>query len=220
MKKILLVLILLVNYPAISYAQTPENVSTNQVMSKEDADKLREQLAQLSKAMGNNSTEKSSESPKKEPESKNSIGDVANKALDMFGSAVASISANLSKIAPQVWRIMILQQYAKALEDIIVYFGLLVSSIILTLILRKKWLYKPVPISSKTAEEEKEITEIKQINGFIFAFRSVIPVLLICLFSILFFVNLSSSIAMIINPEYYAIKDILTLVLPQKQMDE
>lgn len=188
--------------PAFAYAQTSPatsgSVSPSQVMSPEDMQKMRDQLADLSKAMGNPSPAATASA--KPPET-NNMATVADKALDMVGNAVATLSNSLSKIAPQVWRIMIIQQYAKAVDGIITPTLMLVLLGIVTAVLKKN-ISAPLPWDQHWGDDDWAA----------FWFRTIIPVCFLCIFGIWFVVDLGDSIKLLINPEYYAIKDILMML--------
>ena len=206
MKRLLVLFILLfgIYTPALTYAQTSpatsNSVSPSQVMSPEDMQKMREQLAALSKAMGNPDPT-STAAPSSKPSETNNMAKVADKALDMVGNAVATLSNSLSKIAPQVWRIMIIQQYAKAVDSIIVPTLLLILLCVLTVIVRKNF---PAP---PAWDDHWDGTE-----WGMFWIRTVIPIILLCILGCVLVGCLSESVKLLINPEYYAIKDILMML--------
>lgn len=125
----------------------------------------------------------------------------------MLGGTVATLASNLQKIAPYVWKVMIKQQYAKAINGIIVPLGLLLSTIVFTLVMRKLWDPKSILIEKALYSSSKGDAEIAK-----YVFRSVVPACLIVGLSVWLFIDLGDSIKLLINPEYYAIKDILQLV--------
>ena len=208
MKNLLIVLLMVFGLfiPTYSYAQVSPtgSVTPSQVMSPEDMMKMREQLAALSKAMGNpvpSATNAPVPADSAKPINDHNISDVANKALDMMGTAVATLSSSISKIAPHVWVIMIRQQYAKAVDNVLVPFFLLIASIIYTVIIRKK-----LPPADSWDQDWDES------DAFRFIFRGVIPTTILGACTIWFVSDLGDSIKLLINPEYYAIKDILLML--------
>lgn len=207
MKRFLISLIMIAGLlmPTFAYAQTSpatsSSVSPSQVMSPEDMAKMREQLAELSKAMGNPLPAPATSAKTESDKPVKSIGDVADKALDMMGQAVATLSNSLSKIAPHVWRIMIVQQYAKAIDDILTPVMLLVLLSVVTIVIRKN-VSSPPPSNERWDDSDWGA----------FWFRTIIPVALMCIFGIWFVADLGDSIKLLINPEYYAIKDILLML--------
>lgn len=216
MKKLLtlLVLLLSIGVPVTSYAQAASgSVAPSQVMAPDDMAKLKAQIDQLSKAMGNTPPVTSATPPTPAPTTSaapvenKTMATVADKALDMVGGAVATLSSNLQKVAPYVWRIMIKQQYAKAVNGIIVPLGLLFATVVFTLVMRKLWDPKAILIEEAVSSHNKGDVEIAK-----YIFRSVVPGALIAIFTLWFFIDLGDSIKLLINPEYYAIKDILQMV--------
>jgi hypothetical protein len=130
------------------------------------------------------------------------IGDVGDKALDMVGKAVASISATLEKVAPHVWKIMIKQQYAKAIGGLIVPWGLLFLVLLYWQVIRKAW---------KTDSIEDDSGEYWARMWFV----RIIPGIAGFIITIVALVALSNSIMILVNPEYYAVKDIISMLLGQ-----
>ncbi len=175
--------------------------STTSALSQEDAAKAKAQLEALAKAFGVESV--ATTTTKTAPvEEHKTIGDVGDKALDMIGSAVASISETLEKIAPNVWRIMINQQYAKAIGGLIVPWGLLLLILLYWKIIRKAW-------SPEGIEDDSEDFWVRT------WIVKIIPCILGFILAIWGCVRLSDSIMFLINPEYYAIRDLITMLLGQ-----
>jgi hypothetical protein len=130
------------------------------------------------------------------------IGDVGDKALDMVGKAVASISATLEKVAPHVWKIMIKQQYAKAVGGLIVPWGLLFLLLPYWQIIRKAW--KTDHIKDDSDEYWARLWLVRIIPGGAGFIITIVAL-----------VALSNSIMLLVNPEYYAVKDLITMLLGQ-----
>lgn len=218
MRNVLVVLSLMLGLmvPSLAHAQSdpaPSSsaVTPNQVMSGDDIAKLREQMNAISKALGNASPPAPADSskPAAPPKSMSEVaskavdmmGSGANKVVDMIGSAVGTLSTNLSKIAPQVWRIMIIQQYAKAANELIVPILLLVLTGVVAIVLRKN--FPPPPAWTE------RWTDADSLRLWL---RTIIPTLFLCWFGVWFVVGMSEAVRYLINPEYYAIKDILMLI--------
>lgn len=181
-----------------SFAQEP----TKAPVSVEDVRQLGEQVRALKSIVA----DEPKPEPKPEPkvESK-TMGDVADKALDMLGSAVGTVAETLKKIGPEVWRIMIIQQYANAARMLAGPLFALIASVVIYFSLRKA----TTPISrdrEKNVEEDSDdMKNFKRVMRFI---TYVVP----CICALIFAIQLSNGIAMIINPEYYALKDLLGLM--------
>jgi hypothetical protein len=212
---IILALMIGISIPVISYADTAPSASVNQTITPEDAAKMREQIVALSKALGNPEPTKPAASATPAPSASatpttaaevaskaiDMMGSGANKVVDMIGNAVGTLSANLAKIAPEVWRIMIMQQYAKAANVIVVPILLLILTGAVTIVLRKN--FPPPPPWEKDWDQG---------DCFRLWVRTIIPTIFMCWFGCWFVSGVSDGIRYLINPEFYAIKDILMLI--------
>lgn len=167
---------------------------------------MREQLQALAEAMGvevtpkpasQNAGKTAADAPKKD------MAEVADKALDLVNGLVASVSETLQRVAPEVWRIMIRQQYAKAIADLIVPWSLLMLAIVYYVILKKKWVGETRYTDSETAR---------------LIFAKIVPMAGGVIFGIWGVVALSNSIKYLINPEYYAVRDMLLMLLSPGQV--
>lgn len=193
MKSIIIALSLFLTIPAMA-ANNPDGGTSP--ISVEDAGKIRDGVKAIGQAFGVTPAQVAqqvTQAPQK------SMADVADKALGMFGGLVANVSNMLKNVAPYVWKIMIRQQYAKAIADIILPLMLLFLTIIYFFITRKMWKF-----SENFSSDEYTAWLI---------FTTIAPII----FGIIFFIwtanNVSESIKYLINPEYYAVKDILTMIL-------
>ena len=63
--------------------------------------------------------------------SRPTMAEVADKAVDIVNRMVVSAVESIQKVAPDVWRIMIKQQYARAAGDLMVPAGLLITVLVL-----------------------------------------------------------------------------------------
>ena len=190
--------------PSIAYSQTPPaSSSATATMSKEDLEKIRQQLDQLSKAMDGAAGAPSTAAPGK------TVGDVADKALGMFSGAIASLSATMQKVAPEVWRIMIRQQHAKAISMISFPLLTLVVVALYSTIINKIW--KRVEYDAKYGVPEERVLQI--------VFSFITPLIVGVIFGMILVYNLSEAIPFLLNPEYYAIKDLLKMILSPGTMN-
>jgi hypothetical protein len=132
--------------------------------------------------------------------------DVADKALDrtlsLLEDSVTSVSDALKKVAPEVWRIMIRQQYAKAAANLIIPWGLFVIGLIAHVLLKKYW-KKP---------------EDKDYDVAWWVFSRAVPVVWMIGLAIIGFVCLADAIQYIVNPQYYALRDLVQLIINKGQM--
>ncbi|MBL7045333.1 MAG: hypothetical protein ISR98_01915 [Parcubacteria group bacterium] len=176
-------------------AKSDEKSIIADVMSKEDEVKLRKQLKQFAGVFG---VESKVEEPPPPVETKKTIADVADKGLEMVEGMVAQLSSTLQKIAPDVWRIMLKQQYVKAVSGVITPWSIVLLVFIFFKILSKKW--NP---TDKDAEECKV--------WFVY----IIPIIASIVFCVLGIIGISNAFRYVINPEFYAIKDLLLVLLGQ-----
>lgn len=108
-------LVLVTNGFSVQTVASPEKTK-EQAITPEDAKKVREEVKKLGEIFGVKAEEKGE---KKEGQKKEvTMASVADKALDLMTQSVATISAAIQKVAPEIWRIMIKQQYAKAIADL------------------------------------------------------------------------------------------------------
>jgi len=178
----------------------PTTSSVNSPLTKEDAAKLKEVLERFGKLDGDEKKNPPPATSSAPPKTDTSMAKVADKALDMLGSTVAAISQNLQKVAPEVWRIMIRQQYAKAVFGILTPTLFFVFFLVGSLILWKKWTKRNW--GGMSGDEA---------CGYAIG-RYCLPLAAIVISAAILFCSLGDSIKLLINPEYYAVKDILTLV--------
>lgn len=213
MKRFLIALsvfLALVISPARAWSQAPapapDKSVASQALNPEDIIKMREQLKVLSQAMGNPMTPPPATSAAK-PEEHKSVGDVADKALGLFTGAIGTLSESLKKIAPEVWRIMIKQQYAEAISQVIVPIGLFVLSLVFYFSFRKK-LSEIYTKGRDINQNSRSSTDMDSwaIGGFAGLYLSII------VSAIVLVIALQASTAQLINPEYYAIKDLVGIV--------
>lgn len=177
----------------------------NKPVSDADAAQARKELENLAVAFGvkkvPGATSSTDTVTPAEKQDHKTLGDVGDKALDMVGKAVASLSATLEKVAPHVWKIMIRQQYAKAISGLVDPWGLLIVVIIYYRIIDKYW-----KLTERSSRDEK---------GFRLVFLDILSVVFGLVFCVWGVSALSDAIKIFINPEYYAIKDIITMLLAQ-----
>jgi hypothetical protein len=181
-----------------------------EVMSKEDEVRLRNELRKFAGAFGIESEVKKEE-PAPIQEEKRTIADVADKALEMTEGLVASLSSTLQKIAPDVWRIMTKQQYVKAISGVVTPWGIFIFIFVYLVVVNKKWKV-PEKNNSKKGEELTD-EEAETIARTILVY--IIPVIVLIGSGIWGIVGMSNALKFVINPEFYAIKDLLLVLLGQ-----
>jgi hypothetical protein len=199
MKNILFILAMLLSVFCISTVSFAD-ASVNAAPQSEEFIKLKEQLQQLQAQVKEHKT----------------AADIADKALGSLSSTVSNIEGVVKQAAPQVWRIMIKQQYNKAIAGLILPFTFLFLCVLFKIIISLSWKkYTPDQI-----KEMIRITKTSDNHGLQIAFRTVIPLILIALSSLTFFGYTASSVQLMINPEYYAIHDTVNLVLHPDKSNE
>ncbi len=139
------------------------------------------------------------------PQQQKSMADVAEKAIDMTAQAVATIASTIQKIAPDIWRIMLKQQYVKGIAGLIVPFGLL----FLLFLYGKRVAPKCFPVPT----EENCIQEDSDEKWTRIWFANILPVGLAFVFGLWGICRLSDCLGYLINPEFYAIQDLLRTIL-------
>jgi len=140
--------------------------------------------------------------------------DVADKALVMLGSAVGNIANKLKEISPEVWRIMVRQQYAKAAATLVYPLSWAFGALFISVILRK-FLWKTTDITARReALKNRVYQDGLDDEQFIHTIvTGVVPLLIVAIALIVTGYHAAEAISWVINPEFYAIRDIFILVL-------
>ncbi len=210
MYKIKFILLTLTLLGSLVFAQekTQKDSTQQRPLTNEEAQDIRNSVKALGTLFGvnqqqTNSQQNNNQGNGNEQNSGKTMADVADKALDYVTKAVTTIAANLEKAAPWVWKVMIRQQYANALSKLIVPWSLFFAVMISGTIIRKKW---------KTGIDESinDESDAKTVNLLV---GRVIPWVLMAIFAIWGFNRLSDSIQLLINPEYYAIRDLINTII-------
>lgn len=187
---------------ASSFAQDAAQSPAKSSINVEDVRQLGEQVKALKAIVSDDPKPESKPEPKAEPaEQSKSMGDVADKALDMLGGAVGTVADTLKKIGPEVWRIMIIQQYANAARSLAGPLFALIASLIVFFAARKSLAIKEDEMGYDHSDWRGFKRVLKGVTWFA-------P----CLCALIVAINLSEAAAMLINPEYYALKDLLGLL--------
>lgn len=187
-------------------------------LSQGEIKQLQEGAATLGKAFGINPDFKKEEKQetKKETDAqqKKTFADVADKSLDLVKNLVISLSQTLEKVAPQIWRVMVKQQYARAIADLSLPWGLFLITVIYTFIIKRIWRWKPeydnMPFTDNDDIPDMPLPTERGVRGF---FTVIIPFIFGFIFAIWGCVVLKNSMLLLINPEYYAIRDLLLMIM-------
>ncbi len=130
-----------------------------------------------------------------------SLGD---RALGEGTRAVLAIAETIDEFDDDIWAIMVRQQYSVAIARLVVPWGLLLASLIVYLRLRsKRWL----PEGDVVTENEKKVAAF---SGFVYG--RFFPLLSVGLFGIIALSATSNSLMQLINPYFYALRDIVGML--------
>lgn len=202
MKKIFSIMIFAVALVTVQAqtAQTP----TKATFTEEEKAAAKKELTKVGEMFGVKAEQpaptKDKDGKEVKPTTEATMAKVADKALDMVGDAVGSIAGMVQKVAPEVWEIMVRQQYANALGMLIGPFLFLLLVGIYTLITKKYW--KKLPEDERS--DEKDARRV---------LTTIIPGILALVFSAILAYRVGDAIPMLINPKYYAVKDLLQMLL-------
>jgi len=115
-----------------------------QALSKEDASALRQDLQALAQAMdvevpvdASQQAAAPATTAPASPPAKKTTADVADRALTMVNDLIVSVSAKMQEIAPMIWDVMVRQQYAKAVGDLVVPLGMFSGCLIYWFVMGK-----------------------------------------------------------------------------------
>ncbi len=216
MKRLSLILAFTLAAGSIS-AQTPQATpESGSAIDHEDAKKIQDGVKKLAKAFDVPATQAATPAPaapvpvaQQNPPQK-SMADVADKALDMFSGVVGQISDALKKVAPEVWRIMIRQQYAKAVGHLITPWGVFILIFLLRLYFRRNWYCSK---RTQPEGEKKEIAMCEDCRAWRAAIMTFAAPLAMLVMGIWGVIAISHTVLYLINPEYYAIRDLLEMIL-------
>ena len=232
MKKTLVLLaifVVLSAIPAFSAESQPQT-TPERALSEEDTAKLRANVRALAEAFGlqppQAQGQQAQQAQRQQQKAEGTtIAKVADKALDMVNSLVASAAVTLNKVAPEVWRIMIRQQYANALSGPLLPFGILVLAGLWCFITKRMWLEPQPPDAppqnASDAEQkmyEAKLSTCKDARTTWLVLTSIIPFIALCVFGTWLVVEMRDSIKILINPEYYAFRDLLNILLRGGQL--
>ena len=141
----------------------------------------------------------------KEDSGNKTFADVLDKGIDLFASYATSMGEIVKKVAPEVWEIMIRQQYAIAIPDILYWLMLPFIFLISPFIHRRLFYGKDskVPILDTASSDESEV------------FRCIVAWVCFIVATLSVFIalhSITSDVAILLNPKYYAIKDMFNLI--------
>lgn len=217
MKNFITLVILCLLFCGSIFAQNNTNTVSLGTSTTTSEEKLKEAKKLLQEAHQQEEAENPSNS-NSSSKSKTNGWDILDKSLDKLTSFTSSLEGVIKSYAPEVWRIMLIQQYAKAIAYPL-FWGLLLIGLGLVY----KALRKFFGIEKGQAIFVDEDCEHNGKNHSYYSthsdaywarawFAAIIPLILCIILSIVFLYSLTESIMVGINPEYYAIKDLIQLV--------
>lgn len=187
-----------------------------QTFSAEEKLKAQEQMKELGKLFGITSPEPVVVEKKEKTDTvaTKTLAEVSDKALDMIGNTIAQIAEQIQKVAPKIWEVMVKQQYAKAIAGLVTPFLVFFITLFAAILTRKSWKLDEVDEKDDIFSKDTIFTE----RGFRAFVTFFIP-LIVCTFAALSFSSsLSDSVLYLINPEYYAVRDLVKLLLAPASM--
>lgn len=189
--------------PAVGNALTQGDIepgetqgsTTAATLSSEERARIQADMHVLARALGVEGA------PLPEPlKTEKTIAEASDRALSLLEKSVSSVAAGVEKVAPQVWRVAIRQQYAKAIAPLIAPFGWFLGLSILALVLYRKghawfhskdaWNESPGPLAALLG-----LGALMIIPGGVLLDR------------------LTDSALYLINPEWYALADLIRVLL-------
>lgn len=198
---------------SVAFAEDPAPAQAPPLDAK-DATAIRNDVKQLGQIFGIQSnlpaTPKSQDGTTKDSAPQKTMADVADKAVTMAGQAIASIAANVQKVAPEVWRIMLLQQVVKGVKGIIIPVGILILLQVYIFFVNRYWWKAP----------EAPKTEPDDTHTWRIIITRVVPIMFSFGFAIWCFVALADAAGYLINPEFYAIQDLLRIILSSNEVPQ
>jgi hypothetical protein len=198
MNRILFVLVLALSSAALAQDATPAP-SSSAGLTPDQVQFIRENLKGISDVMGVQQGT-GNKGQNAAPTDQKSMADVADKALNLMSGLVVKVAGTLEKIAPKFWMIMVRQQYAKALADTIVPCSLAAFFLVIWVLLKQRLGWPDIEKEHWRDEDWAKLWLGVVIPGLAFL--------------ITFWVSMSSvssAAKYVINPEYYAVRDILMM---------
>lgn len=190
-----------------AFAQTgnsPTNPSSA-TFSDQDKAAARREIEKVGEMFGVKKAEPPT--PVRTKEEPVTVAEVADKALTMVGNAVGTIAGIVQKVAPEVWEIMVRQQYAAAVGMLVGPFLFLLLTGTYTLVVKKYW--KKYPDSEPYFNKDKDPTE-KLLRGLL---TTLFPGLIGMVVAGTLAYRIGDALPMAINPKYYAVRDLLQMLL-------
>ncbi len=205
---LVLVILLVGSYgDMIQAAEQPTNNTVS--LSPDDMVQLQKNVALFSKVLGMSDSTTSS--------THLTMADVANKFLDYSRAAVLATVSQIEKVAPQVWAVMVRQQYSKA-------FGLLAGPFFMFFFFFffRLWLVRSAKVVV-AANGKENIVFLNLGDGDKVAVATakiwinIILLGIMVIYGCVFGSRLPEAVKILTNPYYYALRDLVLLLLNKGQ---
>lgn len=186
------------NQPVTTQPQQP-------TFSEHDKTAAKQELQKVGEMFGVK-TSPATTAAKTEAKEAVTMAQVADKALDMVGNAVGTIAGIVQKVAPEVWEIMVRQQYAVAISMLIGPFLFLLIDIMYVVVVKKYWKKYP-------EEDEYFFSGDPTVKGIRAFLTTLVPGITAIIFTGVLAYRIGDAVPMLINPKYYAVRDLLQMLL-------
>ncbi len=199
-------------------AQTAQQPQQDQTSLGSVLDKLKdpESVKQLQQALSVLQEVAQTKAQVTKPGDHKSVGDALDKGLDMAKTTVVYLAGKIEQVAPKLWEVLKLQQYVKGATLLINPFGFLIVVLLYRHYVQKWW--KPLPVDNNpdsplfhesTSSEDVPLPTRK---GWRSIFTVAVPLASLVGGGIWFYSSITQAIGYFINPNYYALKDIIAMV--------
>jgi len=186
--------------------QAPPSTPNSPTFSEQDKAAAKKELEKVGEMFGVKKPE--APIPAKTEDKDVTMAEVADKALTMVGNAVGTIAGIVQKVAPEVWEIMVRQQYAAALGMLIGPFLFLLINAAYVVTVKKYW-KKWGRYDSDDYTTEDWLTE----KGMRAILTTLVPGIVAMIFAGILAYRVGDALPMLINPKYYAVRDLLQMLL-------
>ena len=143
------------------------------------------------------------------------VGDALDKGLDMAKETVIYLAGKIEQVAPQLWRVLVMQQYVKGVTGLINPIGFLFLVWLYRRLLLKWWQPSPDdndPKKPNFKSIDPDLPPLPTHKGWRGFFTVVVPLVAVVFGMMNLYRGLTDAAGYFINPNYYALKDIIALV--------